>query len=133
MRSCRKPTLTPDRTYIRKFPLTNAITLEKAPPASDTPYTLITQTWVSAEWTAPDGRQRTGPPGSEGGRTEKDQRTLLPRRPAGPAQTPPSATGADHDHGRTGVAAAGIGAPGMSATSAAGFAVIDRSSLRLLQ
>jgi hypothetical protein len=37
-----------------------AITLEKAPPASDTPYTLITQTWVSAKWTAPDGRQRTG-------------------------------------------------------------------------
>lgn len=37
-----------------------AITLEKAPPASDTPYTLIIQAWVSAEWTAPDGRQRTG-------------------------------------------------------------------------
>lgn len=37
-----------------------AITLEKAPPAGDTSYTLITQTWVSAEWTAPDGRQRTG-------------------------------------------------------------------------
>jgi hypothetical protein len=38
-----------------------AITLEKPPPASNAPYTLITQTWVSAKWTAPDGRQRTGP------------------------------------------------------------------------
>jgi hypothetical protein len=38
-----------------------AITLEKAPLASATPYTPITQTWVSARWTAPDGRQRTGP------------------------------------------------------------------------
>jgi hypothetical protein len=37
-----------------------AVTLEKAPTASDPPYTLITQTRVSAAWTAADGRQRTG-------------------------------------------------------------------------
>jgi hypothetical protein len=37
-----------------------AITLEKAPPAGNTSSTPIAQTWVSATWTAPDGRQRTG-------------------------------------------------------------------------
>jgi hypothetical protein len=36
------------------------VTLETAPPAVVTPYALLIQTWVSAEWTAPDGRQRTG-------------------------------------------------------------------------
>lgn len=35
-----------------------AITLEEAPPASNTP---MNQTWVGAKWTAPDRRQRTGP------------------------------------------------------------------------
>ena len=38
-----------------------AITQETAPPAGELPYTLITRTWVGAEWTAPDGQQRTGP------------------------------------------------------------------------
>lgn len=38
-----------------------AITREQASPVIDTPYTMITQMWVSANWTAPDGRQRTGP------------------------------------------------------------------------
>jgi hypothetical protein len=35
-----------------------AITLEEAPSASST---LMNQTWVGAQWTAPDRRQRTGP------------------------------------------------------------------------
>jgi hypothetical protein len=38
-----------------------AITLEQPAPARGATYALTSQRWARAAWTAPDGRQRTGP------------------------------------------------------------------------